>query len=124
MTEEEKNQGGRPLVVFDDAQIAQVEALSSFLTKAQMADYFGICERTFLNIEKRQPEVFTAYKKGVSKQIVRVAGNLVSQSDSGNAASTIFFLKTQGGWKENKPDSVDIPPIQVTTQIAADDSAE
>ena len=121
---DEVDTGGRPLIVFNDEQIIEVKALSAFLTKAQMADYFGICERTFLNIEKRQPEVFAAYKRGKVEQLVRVAGNLVSQSDEGNTSATIFYLKTQGGWKEQQAEIVDIPPINVTTQIVADDSTK
>jgi DNA-binding XRE family transcriptional regulator len=121
---EEANTGGRPLIVFDEEQVIEVKALSAFLTKAQMADYFGISERTLLNIEKRQPEVFAAYKKGKVDQLIRVAGNLVSQSDAGNTSATIFYLKTQGGWKEQQAEIVDIPPINVTTQIVADDSTK
>ena len=41
------NTGGRPPKKFDDKQIAQVEALASVLTKARLADYFGITGKTF-----------------------------------------------------------------------------
>ena len=41
------NKGGRPPKKLDDKQIAQVEALASVLTKARLADYFGITGKTF-----------------------------------------------------------------------------
>jgi hypothetical protein len=59
--------GGRPLVVFDAAQTAQVEALAAVLSKGQMADYFSISETTLREVESRQPEVFDAYKRAKPK---------------------------------------------------------
>ena len=92
--------GGRPPVVFDEAKVAQVEALAAVLSKAQMADYFGICENTFREVEDRQPEVSEAYKRGKGRAIASVAGNLVNQAQNGNVTAAIFYLKTQAGWKE------------------------
>ena len=34
--------GGRPVIVFDDTQIAQVEALAAVLSKKQLADYMDV----------------------------------------------------------------------------------
>jgi hypothetical protein len=107
--------GGRDPVVFDEAQIAQVEALSAVLTKGQMADYFGICENTFREVEKRQPEVSEAYKRGKGKAIAGVGSNLISQARKGNVAAAIFYLKTQAGWKEDQVEVRDLPPIVINT---------
>ncbi len=92
--------GGRPPVVFDEDQTAMVERLASVLSKGQLADYFGISETTFREVEKRQPEVSVAYQKGRGKAIASVAGNLVNQAQNGNTTAAIFYLKTQAGWKE------------------------
>lgn len=105
--------GGRPPVVFDEAQTAQVEALAAVLSKGQMADYFGISENTFREIEERQPEVSEAYKRGKAKAIGNVAKNLISQAQMGNITAAIFYLKTQAGWKEDKEAERDLPPINV-----------
>lgn len=109
--------GGRPPVVFDDAQTAQVEALAAVLSKGQMADYFGISETTLREIENRQPEVSDAYKRGKAKAIGNVAKNLISQAQAGNISAAIFYLKTQAGWKEtqvNEHTGVDGGPIEVS----------
>ena len=58
------SKGGRPQVVFNDEQVAKVEALAAVCTKGQIADYFGVSEKTLRAVEDRQPEVFTAYKRG------------------------------------------------------------
>ena len=117
--------GGRPPVVFTAEQTAQVFALASFLTKSQMADYFGICENTLREVEKRQPEVSEAYKKGRANTIVDVAGNLINKAKEGDTTSQIFFLKTQAGWREDKEEAVEIPPIQITLAPSeADNSTE
>jgi len=92
--------GGRPPVVFTEEQVAQVEALAAVLSKAQMADYFNIGENTLRSVEERQPEVLEAYKRGKSKAIAGVASNLLSQARNGNMSAAMFYLKTQGGWRE------------------------
>jgi len=92
--------GGRPPVVFDEAKIAQVEALAAVLSKPQMADYFGISETTLREVEKRQPEVSEAYQKGRGKAIAGVGSNLIAQARAGNVSAAIFYLKTQAGWRE------------------------
>jgi hypothetical protein len=94
--------GGRPPVVFSQEQVAQVEALAAVLSKGQMADYFGLSETTLRAIEDRQPEVSDAYKRGKSKAIAGVAGNLLSQARNGNTSAAMFYLKTQAGWRETE----------------------
>lgn len=112
--------GGRPAVVFDEGQIAQVEALAAVLTKSQMADYFGIGETTLREIEKRQPEVSVAYQKGRGRAIAGVGSNLIAQARSGNVSAAIFYLKTQAGWKEDTQERVDIPAINLTVMHESD----
>ncbi len=98
--------GGRPLVVFDEKQIIQVESLAAVLNKTQLADYFSIGETTLREIEQRQPEVSEAYKRGKSKAIGNVAKNLISQAQAGNVSAAIFYLKTQAGWKETQVNEI------------------
>ena len=98
--------GGRPLVVFDEKQIIQVESLAAVLNKTQLADYFSIGETTLREIEQRQPEVSEAYKRGKSKAIGNVAKNLIAQAQAGNVSAAIFYLKTQAGWKETQVNEI------------------
>lgn len=105
--------GGQPPIVFSDEQVIELKALAAVLTKGQIADYFGISEKTLRAIEARQPEVSTAYKKGRVKQISDMGSNLVKLATDGNVAANIFYLKTQGGWKEEQPEAQEIPPINI-----------
>lgn len=107
------NGGGRPPIVFDKAQTAQVEALASVLSKGQLADYFSISETTLREIEKRQPEVSDAYKKGKAKAIGSIASGLIAQAKKGNITAAIFYLKTQAGWKEAKENERPPQPIEI-----------
>lgn len=117
--------GGRPPVVLTDSQIIELQALSAVLTKAQVADYFGICENTLREIEKRQPEVSEAYKKGRVRQIAKMGSNLVQLAKAGNVTANIFYLKTQAGWKETEADEKEIPPINIVVDSrAVDPTAE
>jgi hypothetical protein len=117
--------GGRPPVVFTPEQIIELQALAAVLTKAQVADYFGICENTLREIEKRQPEVSEAYKKGRVKQVASMGSNLIQMAKGGNVTANIFYLKTQGGWKETEADEKEIPPINIVVDSrAVDPTAE
>tara|TARA_R110002072_G_scaffold47360_2_gene130500 strand:+ start:279 stop:659 length:381 start_codon:yes stop_codon:yes gene_type:complete len=113
--------GGKPLIVFNDEQVIELKALAAVLTKGQIADYFDITEKTLRAIEARQPEVFTAYKKGRANQINTMGANLVTLATQGNVAANIFYLKTQGGWKEDQPEAQDIPPINIVLDSRAAD---
>jgi len=103
--------GGRPSVVFTEKQVIELEALSSVLTKGQIADYFCISETTLRKIEARQPEVSDAYKKGAVKQIADMGNNLVKLAKEGNVAANIFYLKTKGGWQELQQEAQEIPRL-------------
>ena len=105
--------GGQPPIVFNDDQVIELKALAAVLTKGQIADYFGISETTLRAIESRQPEVLDAYKKGRVRQISTMGSNLVKLATEGNVAANIFYLKTQGGWKEEQPEAQEIPPINI-----------
>jgi hypothetical protein len=111
--------GGKPPIVFNDEQVIEVKALAAVLTKGQIADYFDITEKTLRAIEARQPEVSTAYKKGRANQINTMGANLVTLATQGNVAANIFYLKTQGGWKEEQPEAQEIPPINIVVDSRA-----
>jgi len=96
----EKNKGGRPEVELTSEQKTQVEALASFLTTEQIADYLGIGRTTFYSIMKRDEEVSERYKRGRARTIAKMGSNLISQANNGNVTATIFYLKTQAGWRE------------------------
>ena len=105
--------GGRPAVELTAEQIIELKALAAVLNKSQVADYFGICENTLRAIEKRQPEVSAAYKKGRVNQIAGMGSNLIQLAKKGNVTANIFYLKTQAGWKESEPEVQEIPPINI-----------
>lgn len=111
--------GGRPAVELTPEQVIELKALAAVLNKSQVADYFGISENTLRAIEKRQPEVSEAYKKGRVNQIAGMGGNLIKLAKAGNVAANIFYLKTQAGWKEDQSEVVDIPAINITVDPRA-----
>lgn len=111
---------GRPPVQLDANQVAQVEALASVLTLGQIADYFGVSRTTFAAICERQPEVSAHYKKGKAKTIGAIAQNLVMQAKEGNLTASIFYLKTQAGWREQAEESGEnakASPVNVVVQV-------
>jgi len=102
MSDQEKNKGGRPKVVLTDEQRKEVSTLAAILNAEQIADYFGISRTTFFQILDRDDEVSVLYKKGRAKAIGNAARNIITASNAGNVSASIFYLKTQGGWKETQ----------------------
>ena len=91
---------GRPSTLLTTEQIIQVEALAAVCTKSQMAAYFGVTEKTFRAIEKRQPEVFTAYRRGRARAVADIGSALYQKALEGDIRAMQFYLKTQAGWSE------------------------
>jgi hypothetical protein len=113
--------GGRTMIVFDEAQIAQVEALAAVMSKRQICDYMSVGETTFREIEGRQPEVSDAYKRGKAKAIGSIGQSLIQQAKNGNIAAAIFYLKTQAGWRETEQEQ---GTQNITLQIVRPDGAD
>lgn len=90
----------RPQVELTEKQAAQVESLAAYLSKGQIADFFGMSRPTFDAILERDEQVSLHYKKGKSKAIANVAQGLIRQAIEGNMTAAIFYLKTQAGWRE------------------------
>ncbi len=90
----------RPPITLSEGQRHEVETLAALLSQEQIADYFGICRNTFRAICVREPEVAERYKRGKAKAIAHVANGLLQKARSGCTTSSIFYLKTQAGWRE------------------------
>ena len=109
-------------------QTVQVEALAAYLTQEQIADYFGISDRTFREMMGRDPGISSAYKRGKAKAIGTVAQGLLQKARDGDTTSAIFYLKTQAGWRETQklehtsPDGSMSPPTRIIIEPASDDS--
>ncbi len=99
------DQVGRPPRVLSDTEIIQVEALAAVCTKAQLANYFDVSEKTFRAIEERQSAVSTAYRKGRARAIAEVGSLLLQKALDGDMKAVQFYLKTRAGWSENSADS-------------------
>lgn len=92
--------GGRPLTTVTEAQRAEVETLCAVLNAEQIADFLGIGRTTFFALLNRDEDLSERYKRGKARAIGAVAQSLVTKARAGNVTAMIFFLKTQGGWRE------------------------
>lgn len=85
----------------NDIDLGKVEALASRgLTQQQIADALGISDRTLRKYRDQYSDFSDAIKKGKAKGIATVSSKLFEKIETGDTTSIIFFLKTQGGWKE------------------------
>lgn len=91
---------GRPPVTLREAQRAEVETLAAVLNAEQIADFLGIGRTTFFALLNRDEDLSERYKRGKARAVGAVAQSLVTKARAGNVTAMIFFLKTQGGWRE------------------------
>ena len=77
-----------------------METLAAVLTSAQIADFLGVGRTTFFSLLDRDSDLSERYKRGRARAVGAVAQSLVSKARAGNVAAMIFYLKTQGGWRE------------------------
>ena len=92
----------RKPITLTDAQKAEVETLAAVLTTEQIADFFGIGRTTFWSMMERDEEIAARYKKGKARAIGAIAQGLITKARAGDTVSMIFYLKTQGGWRETQ----------------------
>lgn len=90
----------RAPIMLSPHQKGEVETLAALLSQDQIADYLGVCRNTFRAICERDPDVGERYKRGKAKAIAHVANGLLQKARSGCTTSSIFYLKTQAGWRE------------------------
>lgn len=121
-----KKKAGRPRATLTEKQVTELGALAAYLTQEQIADYFGITDRTLRNIFEREPDIYSVYKQGAVKAIARSAqtltkiawgykdvltgpNNEIVKDENGDPVETyfrpdkaalMFHLKTKGGWRE------------------------
>lgn len=97
----QNKRGRKKRVEITDEVIKQVEFLSGRgLTEYQIAAYFGISDVTFQTYKNDNPKLMETLRKGKSKTISFVSGQLIEQIRRGSTSATIFYLKCQAGWKD------------------------
>lgn len=87
-------------ITLTEKQRSEIETLGAVLTVQQTADYFGINKRTFERMLHDDENLMSDYKKGKSKVLSKVGTSLIRKALDGDLTSQIFYLKTQGGWRE------------------------
>ena len=112
------------MIVFDEDMLQEVDQLADKLTVEQMANYFNIGKTTFYAVCKRQPELMERYKRGKSKRIQQVVSKLYEKIEDGDTACTIFYLKTQAGWKEQEVQTTELPAINIILSNETDDTPD
>ena len=95
-----------------------VERLKSFgSTDEQIAAFLDIDNDTLQKYYKKE------IREGKTKTILELGGKLVSQAKQGDTACLIFYLKTQGGWREkiDVNNSFTLPAIEAESIKKSDD---
>lgn len=81
--------------------IAKVEELASKgLTLEQIASSLGISVSTLERRKREKKDLTDAIKRGRDRGIAKIANKLFEAACEGNVGAMIFYLKSQGGWKD------------------------
>ena len=98
-----------------EINLKQVEALAARgLTQQQIADSLGISESTLYTNKRENVDFAEAIKRGKAKGIATVTNKLFAKIEEGNLTATIFYLKTQAGWKETSVNEITNPDGSLT----------
>lgn len=118
VVEEEKNKGGRPRIELTDAQLEELKILAPICTLQEIADYFGFSIDTFQRLKSRDEEVLRIYKKGRVQGKGIMGGSLFRRGVAGDTTAAIFYMKTQGGWREPKDDEkIQDKELKITIEV-------
>ena len=78
------------------------EMASQGLTGEQIGRLLGATIGQINYKRKMDPQFEEAIQRGRSRGVEKVASELMKNALNGNVAAQIFFLKTQGGWREKE----------------------
>lgn len=107
---------GRPSYKITPELLSQVEQLAARgLAQYQIAATLGWSVETLCLKKRLYSEFSEAIKRGQAKGLAHVANNLFTQSDNGNVAATIFYLKNRD--PENWKDRVEVKSDQTINNI-------
>jgi hypothetical protein len=110
---EPKNLGGRPRIELTEEQIEKLKIMAPYLTIEMMADSLQVNRATFQEILKRDPEVSGIYQQYKSEKVAQVASSLVGKAMDGDTREAMFYLRTQGRWREEAHSASERPQIQI-----------
>lgn len=99
---------GRPAFEFTEKQIGKVEDLAAVMKQAEIADFFGISDRTLRRTFLRDERVMAAYRRGRARAVARLGTDVLRDargltpgiSDREQRKAREFYLRTQAGWSE------------------------
>ena len=104
---------GRKPKTLTPEQVAQVEALAAFLTKEQIADYFGVVRNTFTAMMERDPEIHERFARGRARAIGSIAKGVIDRAQNGDQRSAEFYLERVGGWSSQSRHEVETSTVDV-----------
>lgn len=94
----------RPKVI-DFNEKATLDYVRELAARGMYEKDIALClgyNRTYFSEMKREhPELSDALKQGAARGLERVTGKLLDNIDAGREASTFFYLKCKGGWRDN-----------------------
>lgn len=94
----------RPKVI-DFKKEATLDYVRELAARGMYEKDIALClgyNRTYFSeMKKEHPELSDALKQGAARGLERVTGKLLDNIDAGKEASTFFYLKCKGGWRDN-----------------------
>lgn len=85
-----------------DYQVGMIEAFAiSGVAYDQIASHLRLTKWQLIKKITSEPDVHAIYKSARDKAVMQVGATLYRKAIGGDTTSMIFYLKTQGRWKEN-----------------------
>ena len=104
---------GRPRLELTEEQIEKLKLMAPYLTIEMMADSLQVNRSTFQEILKRDAVISGIYQAHKSDKVAQVASSLVGKALDGDTRAAMFYLRTQGRWREEGHTASERPQIQI-----------
>ena len=100
-----------PETSLDAETLSKMEDWAPYLTLNQLAACLNMPASTLYQAITQQPVARAVWEKAKSGAILSVAKSLYQKALEGNMTACMFYLKSQGGWKDTLKDSAKTPQL-------------
>jgi hypothetical protein len=109
--------------LFNTLNLKHIEKMAeNGMSRQQIGDYYGCTGSNIGQLIKKHPDLDECFSRGLSKGIEKATNKLMELIEEKNLIAILFYLKTQGKWKEAQYDREPVNDNQPKVMIYLPDN--